>query len=174
MCLSRADQQAICKVYSGNLSKGYTIFFHWNPLIEIEYRWVEYFKIFQISLSWASYQIRKISGMFPRHQLHTKPPRTAPGKPLVSDGGMHHGTCVTHMPWCISGSLTRRGRETVPGIPGACTNPIFDVSGKRSIWLLVCIGSLPTGCLQHHRLWPHNCDCWYRWCSKLIQLQFPT
>ena len=27
-------------------------------------------------------------------------------KPLVSDPGMHHGTCVTHVPWCMSGSLT--------------------------------------------------------------------
>ena len=24
-------------------------------------------------------------------------------KPLVSDPGMHHGTCVTHVPWCMSG-----------------------------------------------------------------------
>ena len=24
----------------------------------------------------------------------------------VSDTDMHHGTCVTHVPWCISGSLT--------------------------------------------------------------------
>ena len=27
-------------------------------------------------------------------------------KPLDSDPGMHHGTCVTHVPWCMSGSLT--------------------------------------------------------------------
>ena len=32
----------------------------------------------------------------------------------VSDPGMHHGTCVRHTPWCMSGSLTRHG-----GIPGA-------------------------------------------------------
>ena len=36
---------------------------------------------------------------------------------------MHHGTCVTHVPWCMSGSLTRGGGgENVPGIPGACAN----------------------------------------------------
>ena len=29
-------------------------------------------------------------------------------KPLVSDPCMHQGTCVTHVPWCMSGSLTRR------------------------------------------------------------------
>ena len=39
-------------------------------------------------------------------------------KPLVSDPGMHHGTCVTHVPWCMSGSLTQGGEENVPGIPG--------------------------------------------------------
>ena len=32
---------------------------------------------------------------------------------------MHHGTCVTHVPWCMSGSLTRGGGENVPGISGA-------------------------------------------------------
>ena len=37
----------------------------------------------------------------------------APGIPgtfspplLVSDPDMHHGTCFTHVPWCMSGSLT--------------------------------------------------------------------
>ena len=36
-------------------------------------------------------------------------------KPLVSDPAMHHGTCVTHVSWCMSWSLTRGGRENVPG-----------------------------------------------------------
>ena len=30
---------------------------------------------------------------------------------------MHHGTCVTHVPWCMSGSLTRAGDETFPTFP---------------------------------------------------------
>ena len=75
---------------------------------------------------WASYQIRKIAGcacagnagnVFPRRRLQ--------GKMLVSDPGMHHGTCVTHVPWCMSGSLTCGGRENVPGIPGACAPAIL-------------------------------------------------
>ena len=41
-------------------------------------------------------------------------------KPIVSDPGMHHGTCVTHVPWCMSGSLTRDGEGNVTNIPGAC------------------------------------------------------
>ena len=53
----------------------------------------------------------------------------APGmfsrKPLVNDPGMHHGTCVTHEPWCMSGSLTRSGGENVPGILGACATRNF-------------------------------------------------
>ena len=47
------------------------------------------------------------------------PPPTYP-PPLVSDPGMHHGTFVTHMPWCMPGSLTSGGRKNVPGISGAC------------------------------------------------------
>ena len=38
-------------------------------------------------------------------------------KPLVSDPGMHHGTCVTHVPWCMSRSLTRVARKTFPAFP---------------------------------------------------------
>ena len=38
--------------------------------------------------------------------------------PLASDPAMHHGTCVTHVPWCMSESLTRGGGKNVPGIPG--------------------------------------------------------
>ena len=59
---------------------------------------------------------------FPRHRRQRKP--------QVSDPGMHHGTCVTHVPWCMPGSLIRDGRENVPGFPGEC-NPQFCVSGKR-------------------------------------------
>ena len=76
--------------------------------------------------TWASYQIRKIAGcvcagnagnVFSRHQLQMKL--------LVSDPDMHHGTCVTHVQWCMSGSLTHGGGENVPGIPGACATHNF-------------------------------------------------
>ena len=63
-----------------------------------------------------------------------------PGKfsppPRKSDLDMHHGTCVTHVPWCISGSLSsgflwsrwrvRRSRHS-----RRMRNPQFYVSGKR-------------------------------------------
>ena len=80
-----------------------------------------------------SYQIRKIVGCacagnaekrFPRHQLEWKP--------LVNDPCMHHGTCATHVPWCMSGSVTRGGGENVPGIPGACATCNFTYLARGS------------------------------------------
>ena len=52
------------------------------------------------------------------------PPPTSK-ETLVNDPGMHHGTCMTHVPWCMSGSLTRGGGVNVPGIPGACATRNF-------------------------------------------------
>ena len=54
---------------------------------------------------------RECRERFPRHRLQRKP--------LVNDPGMHHGTCVTQVPWCMSVLLTRDGKEYVPGFPGA-------------------------------------------------------
>ena len=54
---------------------------------------------------------RECRERFPRHRRQRKP--------LIIDPDMHHGTCVTHVPWCMSGSITRGGGENVPGIPGA-------------------------------------------------------
>ena len=76
--------------------------------------------------TWASCQIRKIAGctcagnagnVFLTYRLQRKP--------QVSDPGMHHGTCVTHVPWCMSESLIRGRGENVPGIPGACATRNF-------------------------------------------------
>ena len=60
---------------------------------------------------------RECRERFPRHRLQRKP--------LVSDPGLHHGTCVTHVTWCVSGSLTSGGGENVPSIPGACVTHSF-------------------------------------------------
>ena len=60
---------------------------------------------------------RECRGRFPRHWLQRKL--------LVSDPSMHHGTCVTHVPWCMSGSLARNGGENVLGIPGPCATRNF-------------------------------------------------
>ena len=66
-------------------------------------------------ISYASCQIRKIASAHAPGMPGTFPP------PLqVSDPDMHHGTCVTHVPWCMPGSLnsgflwSRRVGETFP------------------------------------------------------------
>ena len=83
----------------------------------------------EMLIQWATCQICKLAGCacagyagFPRH-WHQR-------KPLVSDPGMYHGTCVTHVPWCMSGSLTRVGGENVAGIPSTCATGIFTYLAK--------------------------------------------
>ena len=89
---------------------------------------IPYYHILSKIRVWASYQIRKIAGyacagnagnVFPRRWFQRKP--------LVSDPGMHHGACVTHVPWCMSGSLTCGDGENVPGIPDACAPAILRI-----------------------------------------------
>ena len=58
--------------------------------------------------------------------------------PRISDPDMHHGTCVTHVPWCMPGSLTsgffwsrwwgKRSRHS-----RSMHSPQFYLSGKRPI-----------------------------------------
>ena len=60
---------------------------------------------------------RECRERFLRHRFQTKP--------LVSDRDMHHGTCVTHVMWCMSRSLTWGGRANVPGILSACATRNF-------------------------------------------------
>ena len=74
----------------------------------------------------------------------------APGMPgtfspssWVSDLDMQHGTCVTHVPWCMPGSLTNdffwsrwRGKSA-PGIPGACATHNFTYLA-RDPWSSPC------------------------------------
>ena len=65
-------------------------------------------------------------------------PGTLSPPPRVSDPDMHHGTCVAHVPWCMSGSRTsgflwnrwqaKRSRHS-----RRMRNPQFCVSGKRPI-----------------------------------------
>ena len=75
---------------------------------------------------WASYQICKIAvcacagnagNVFPCRRFRRKP--------LVSNPSMHHGTCVTHVPWCMSGSLTCGDGENIPGICAHATLRIW-------------------------------------------------
>ena len=70
------------------------------------------------TVPWASCQIHKIAGAHAPRM-----PGTFSPSPQVSDPDMHHGTCVTHVPWCMPGSLTsgflwnRWRKETFPAFP---------------------------------------------------------
>ena len=60
--------------------------------------------------------------------------------PLVSDPDMHHGTCVTHVPWCMPGPLTSgflwsRWQGKRPRHSRRMHNPQSCLSGKR---LMLC------------------------------------
>ena len=77
---------------------------------------------------WASYQIHKIAGAHAPGM-----PGTFSPSPQVSDPGMHHGTCVTHVPWCMPGSLTngflwnRRRGKTFPAFPAHAQPAILHI-----------------------------------------------
>ena len=63
-------------------------------------------------------------------------PGTFSPPPRASDPDMHHGTCVTHVPWCMPGSLTSgwlwsRWRAIRSRHPRRMRNPHFHVSGKK-------------------------------------------
>ena len=78
---------------------------------------------------------RECRERFSRHRLQRKP--------LVSDPGMHHGTCVTHVPWCMSGSLFSGGGGNVPGIPGACAPGILRIWQEAHGYILPLLMWLP-------------------------------
>ena len=91
-------------------------------------------------MPWASCQIRKIAGAHAPGM-----PGTFSPSPRVSDPDMHHGTCVTHVPWCMPVSLTsgflwnrwwgKRSRYF-----WRMRNPQFYVSGKRPMtWLFLLL-----------------------------------
>ena len=71
-------------------------------------------------------------------------PGTFSPPPRASNPDMHHGTCVTHVPWCMPGSLTssffcsrwlgKRSRHS-----RRMRNPQFYVSGKRPMLMVMLV-----------------------------------
>ena len=64
----------------------------------------------------------------------------APGMPgtfspsqQVSDPDMHHGTCVTHVPWCMPGSLNSSFLRNWRGKGGGGTLPAFPAHAQPAI-----------------------------------------
>ena len=128
-------------------------------------------------MAWASCQIRKIAGCACAGNAgNVFPP------PRVSDPDMHHGTCATHVPWCMPGSLTSgflwsRWRGKRSRHSRCMRNPQFYVSGKRPMekgWILVINGQyhFPSGWYWvvsyriHHRIswW----ICWRQYYNDRI------
>ena len=83
------------------------------------------------ALSWASSQIRKLSCCACTGIAGNFSP-----SPWVNDSEMYHGTCVKHVSWCMTGSLTSvhcsRWRGKRSRHFERMRNPQFSVSGKRS------------------------------------------
>ena len=96
----------------------------WQPYIIGSVEWRErHMGLLPDTQNWGLRMRRECRERFPRHRGLAIP-------------DMHHGTCVTHVPWCMPGSLTcgflwnrwqgKRSRHS-----WRMRNPRFRVSGKR-------------------------------------------
>ena len=109
----------------------------WRPVNE----WNKSYMIVK-SLGWLSASLT-LNGLLTRYaKLRAAHAPGMPGAfippPRVSDPNMHHSTCVTHVPWCMLGSLTSdfpwsRWRGKHSRHFRRMRNPQFYVSGKRPV-----------------------------------------
>ena len=97
-------------------------------------------KVYHTSLSWAS------NGLFTRYKMRAAHAPGMPGTfyppPRVRYPDMHHGTCVTHVPWCMPGSLTSsflwsRWRRKYSRHYRSMRNPQCYISGKKPMEFLL-------------------------------------
>ena len=84
--------------------------------------------------------------------------------PRVSDPDMHHGTCVTRVPWCMPGSLTSgflwsRCRGKHSRHPGACAtyNITYLVRGPYTDWIKE---------IHKYHVW--NTSIYVVWCNRTL------
>ena len=75
------------------------------------------------ALNWGLRMRRECRKRFPRHRLQRKP--------LVSDPDIHHGTCVMHVPWCMSGPPAQGGGKTFPAFPAHAQPHNFTYRAKK-------------------------------------------
>ena len=87
-------------------------------------------------------------------------------KPLAGNPGMHHGTCVTHVPWYMSGSLTCGGGKTFPALPSACTTRDFTylVRGPFHTYLAKCMAAF----IKRHVSWSKKKHAWLGHLAKTL------
>ena len=101
---------------------------------------------------------RECRERFPRHRLQRKS--------LISDPNMHHGTCVTHVPWCMSGSLTKGGGEKFPAFPAHAQHAILRIwqeahGGDSSKFFSFNMCSRASLCAVNHTC--ASTPVWSRW-----------
>ena len=107
----------------------------WTRSIKIKYAIVLVTLLTALwSWSWASNHIyTQNCGLRMRRECRELFPRHPQRFPRASDPDMYHGTCMTHVPWCIPGSLNShflwrqwRGKRS-----RRMRKPQFCVSGRR-------------------------------------------
>ena len=122
-CVKRLETETVVRMQSGMFGKGSQV----NTM-----------GLLQDRQNCGLHMHRECRERFPRHRLQRKP--------LVSDPDKQHGTCVTHVPWCMSGSLTRGGGEHVPGIRSACVTVNSTYLWRGPFWcrpdFCICLGAL--------------------------------
>ena len=102
------------------------------------------------TVPWPSYRIRIIADCACAGNVGTFSP-----PPQVSDLDMHHGTCVTHVPWCMPGSLTSglhwsEWRGKCSRHSRRMRNPQFYASGQRPMAVWHHNGQLSYWCPPAH------------------------
>ena len=96
----------------------------------------------QVWWPWAFYQMRKIAGCACARNAGNVSP-----SPRVSDPDMHHGTCVTHVQWCMPGSITSVKFFPLKSVAGK-TFPTFPTHVQPVI-LRICKRSIATVTIWH-------------------------
>ena len=89
----------------------------------MEGRWCYYMDLLSDTQNCGLRMRRECWERFARHRFQRKP--------LVSDPDFHHDTCVTHVPWCMSVSLTHDGEKQRSRHTVRMRNHQFYVPGKR-------------------------------------------
>ena len=97
--------------------------------------------------------------------------------PWASDPDMHHGTCLTHVPWCMPGSLTSgflwgqwRGKRSQHS--RRMRNPQFYIYGKRPIGQNLSKYVSPSIPLVPHICASELCQHWFR--SRRVACSTPS
>ena len=93
---------------------------------------------------------RECRERFPRHRLRRIKEKRQLAIPtcITARAWRTAGTCVTHVPCCMSGTLTRCGGENVPGITGACVTLNFTYL-VRGPWKGVSLRKLYLGTVNN-------------------------